>query len=80
MAGPTITAKFVADTAQMTGEVNKATDSMAGSLGSFAKKAALAIGAAFVIDKVVDFGKASVEVALAAALGFFRTRPVRKTP
>lgn len=66
-AGPTIAAKFIADTSKMTDEVDKATSNMASSLGSFAKKAAMALAGAFVVDKVIDFGKASVEAAMADA-------------
>ena len=51
----------------MTGEVDRATSSAGSSLDSFAKNAALAIGGAFVVDKIVDFGKASVEAAAADA-------------
>src|SRR5882672_403846 len=65
--GPTIVAKFLADTSQMTGEVDKATSGAGSKIDGFAKKAALAIGGAFVVDKVVDFGKASVEAAAADA-------------
>jgi hypothetical protein len=64
-SGPTITAKFLADTSKLTGEVDKATSSAGSSLDGFAKKAAVALGGAFVVDKVVDFGKASVEAAAA---------------
>jgi phage-related protein len=64
-AGPTIAAKFIADTSQMQDGVGKATSGMSESIGSFAKKAALAFGAAFAVDKVIEFGKASVEAAAA---------------
>lgn len=66
-AGPSIVTKFIADTSGMTGEVDKAASGMTSSLGSFAKKAALTIGGAFVADKVIEFGKASVEAAAADA-------------
>jgi len=66
-SGPTIVAKFLADTKQLTGEVDKATSSASDRLGSFAKGAALAIGGAFAVDKVVEFGKASVDAAAADA-------------
>ena len=66
-SGPTITAKFLADTSQMTGEVDKATSTAGSKMDSFAKNAAIALGGAFVVDKVVDFGKASVDAAAADA-------------
>jgi hypothetical protein len=66
-AGPTIVAKFVADTSQMTGEVDKATQSAGDRMKGFAKGAALALGGAFVVDKLVDFGKAAVDAAAADA-------------
>src|SRR5262245_53974988 len=66
-SGPTITAKFIADTAQMTGEVDKATSTAGNRMDSFAKGAAIAIGGAFAADKVLDFGKAAVEAASADA-------------
>lgn len=66
-SGPAITAKFLADTSKMTSEVDKAGSNMANSLGSFAKKAAAALAGAFIVDKIIDFGKASVEAAAADA-------------
>jgi hypothetical protein len=65
--GPTITAKFIADTSKMTSEVDKATSDAGTKMSSFAKNAAIALGGAFVVDKVVDFGKKSVEAAAADA-------------
>lgn len=62
-SGPTIVAKFLADTSQMTDEL----DGVGSKMKGFGKKAALAIGGAFAIDQVLDFGKASVEAAAADA-------------
>jgi hypothetical protein len=62
-SGPTITAKFIADTSQLVSEVDKVGNQAGGSLKSFAGKAALAVGGAFAVGKVVDFGKASVKAA-----------------
>ena len=66
-SGPTITAKFLADTSEMTGQIDKATSTAGGKMSSFAKTAATVVGGAFVADKVLDFGKASVEAAAADA-------------
>ena len=66
-SGPTITAKFLADTSKLTSEVDSATSSAGSKMSSFAKGAALAVGGAFAVDKIVDFGKASVEAAAADA-------------
>lgn len=66
-SGPTIVAKFVADTSKMTGDVETAGGKMENSIGKFASKAALAVGGAFAVSAVVDFGKASVEAAAADA-------------
>jgi hypothetical protein len=66
-SGPSIVAKFLADTSQLTSEVDKASNGASDKLGSFAKKASLAIGGAFAVDKVLDFGKASVDAAMADA-------------
>src|SRR4051812_30660357 len=66
-SGPTITAKFLADTSEMSSEIDKATSGATSKLGSFGKTAAAAVGGAFVADKIVDFGKASVEAASADA-------------
>ena len=65
--GPTITAKFIADTSQLTSEVDKAASGAGSRLDGFAKNAAIAIGSAFVADKVIDFGKATVDAAAADA-------------
>ena len=65
--GPTIVAKFLADTSKMTDEVDKATSSAGSKIGGFAKNAALALGGAFAVSSIVDFGKASVEAAAADA-------------
>jgi hypothetical protein len=66
-SGPTILARFLADTSQMTGEVDKATSGASSKLESFGKKAALAIGGAFAVGAIVDFGKESVAAAAADA-------------
>ncbi|HKY66047.1 MAG TPA: hypothetical protein VJM49_06740 [Acidimicrobiales bacterium] len=66
-SGPTIVAKFVADTSKMQSEVNSATSSAGSKIGDFAKKAAVAIGGAFAVQQVVAFGKASVDAAMADA-------------
>jgi hypothetical protein len=63
MAGPTIVARFVADTKELTSAGDTATNSAGGSLKSFAGKAAVAVGGAFAVGAVVDFGKASVKAA-----------------
>ena len=71
-AGPTIVAKFLADTSQMSGEVDKATGSAASKIGSFAKGAALALGVSWRFG-----GIWFVPVLLAfAALDFFLARRV----
>jgi hypothetical protein len=62
-AGPTIVAKFMADTSNLTSEVDKAASGSESKLTNFAKNAALAIGGAFAVAKVVEFGKASVQAA-----------------
>src|SRR3954453_1138500 len=64
--GPAILAKFMADTSQLVGGVDKATSDMSSALSGFAAKAALAIGAAFAVDKVIDFAKGVVEAAINA--------------
>ena len=63
MAGPAITAKFIADTSQMTSEVDKATSSAGGRVKDFAANAAVAIGGAFAVTKIVDFGKQAIDAA-----------------
>ena len=63
MAGPSITTKFLADTSRMTGDVDKATSGMGGSIKNFAKGAAVALGGAFAVDKVIDFTKQSINAA-----------------
>lgn len=62
-AGPQIVAKFVADTSKLTSEVDSATSHASGRMSSFAKGAALAIGGAFAVTKIVEFGKAAVNAA-----------------
>jgi hypothetical protein len=66
-SGPTIVANFVANTSKMTSEVDKATSSTGSKITSWAKGAAVAIGGAFAVSAIVDFGKASVEAAAADA-------------
>jgi hypothetical protein len=66
-SGPTITAKFVADTSQLVNEVGKVEQSAGSRLKSFAGKAALALGGAFAVSQVAEFGKASVDAAAADA-------------
>lgn len=66
-SGPTITAKFLADTSELTSGVDSATSKAGSKMSGFAKTAAIAVGGAFVADKVLDFGKASVEAAAADA-------------
>ena len=66
-SGPTIVAQFVADTSKMTSEVDKASTESGSRLKNFAKGAATALGGAFAVDKIVEFGKASVEAAAADA-------------
>lgn len=62
-SGPAIIARFLADTSQMTDEVDKATTGAGAKIGDFAKKAALAIGGAFAVGQIVDFAKESVKAA-----------------
>ena len=66
-SGPTIVARFLADTSQMVNEVEKGSNSAGSKIKNFAKTAALAVGGAFAVDKVIEFGKASVEAAAADA-------------
>ena len=63
MAGPSILTKWVADTSAMTGEVDKATTGMGGKIKDFAKGAAVALGGAFAVDKVIGFAKESIDAA-----------------
>ncbi len=65
--GPTIVAKFTADATALSKEVDSASSKASSSMSSFGKKAALAIGGAFAVGKIVDFGKASVSAAMADA-------------
>jgi hypothetical protein len=67
VAGPTIIAKFIADTKELVSGVSKGTDDAGSAVKSFGKKAALAVGGAFAVGKVVEFGKASVDAATADA-------------
>jgi len=66
-SGPTITAKFLADTSKMTSEVDKATSGASSKLSSFGKTAGIAIGGAFAVGAIVDFGKSAVDAAAADA-------------
>jgi len=65
-SGPTIVARFLADTKGLTSEVDKAGGAVT-KVGDIAKGAAIALGGAFAVDQVVQFGKASVEAAAADA-------------
>lgn len=62
-SGPTIIAKFLADTSKLTGEVDKAAGGAESRLGSFAKKASLAIGGAFAAKEIIDFGREAIGAA-----------------
>ena len=62
-SGPTITAKFLADTKDLTTGVDQATSGAGGKIKDFAKGAAVALGGAFAIGAVVDFAKGSIEAA-----------------
>jgi hypothetical protein len=66
-SGPTIIAKFIADTSKMESDVASAGSKMESTFGSSAKKLGLALGGAFVAKEVFEFGKASVEAAAADA-------------
>ncbi len=61
--GPTIVAKFIADTSKLTTGVDTAATTAGSKLDGFAKKASLAIGGAFAVDKIVDFAKGAVNAA-----------------
>jgi phage-related protein len=62
-SGPTIVAKFIADTKDLTSGIDKAAGGATSKLKGFAGKAGLALGGAFAIGAVVKFGKASVDAA-----------------
>jgi phage-related protein len=64
-AGPSIVAKFLADTSQMVKEVKDGTDNASSKMGAFAKGAATSIATGFSAVKIVEFGKASVDAAAA---------------
>jgi hypothetical protein len=66
-SGPSIVARFLADTSNLTSEVDKAAGTASNKLGTFAKGAATALGSAFATAKIVEFGKASVDAAAADA-------------
>jgi phage-related protein len=65
-SGPSILARFIADTSQLTSGVDKATNDMSSALTSFALKAGAALAGAFAVDKVIDFAKGGVEAAIKA--------------
>lgn len=67
MAGPSVLVRFLADTNQLKKATDDTTSDLNSSLGSFAKKAAVAVGGAFAVEKVLEFGKASVDAAAADA-------------
>lgn len=62
-SGPTIVAKFVADTNSLTTGVDSATAGAESKLGGFAKRAAGMLAGAFALNKVVDFAKGTVDAA-----------------
>lgn len=62
-SGPTIVAKFIADTSALVSGVTTATGTAGGKLASFGKKAAIAVGGGLAVGKVVEFGKAAVTAA-----------------
>ena len=64
-SGPSIVVEFLAKTSGLTTEVDKAAGTAGNKMAEFGKKAALAVGGAFAINAVVDFGKAAVEAAAA---------------
>lgn len=66
-SGPTIVAKFLADTSDLTSGVDKAAGGMNSKLGGFGKSAGKIIGGAFATGAIVQFGKASVDAAGADA-------------
>ncbi|HXJ64361.1 MAG TPA: hypothetical protein VNN79_11455, partial [Actinomycetota bacterium] len=68
-SGPSIAVKFLADTSNLVSGVDKAAGTASSSIGGFAKKAGVAIGGAFAVGAVVEFGKASVDAAAADAEG-----------
>src|SRR5215471_15125741 len=57
-----VVVRFLADASQVKDEVDKVDDT-GSKIKSWAKGAALAIGGAFAVDKVVEFGKASLDAA-----------------
>jgi hypothetical protein len=61
-SGPSVLVKFLGDATGLKDAADDA-DGVGGRLKGFAKGAALAIGGAFAVDKVVEFGKASVDAA-----------------
>lgn len=66
-SGPTIVAKFVADTKDLTKGVDTAASQNQSRLSSFAKTAAVTIGAAFAATAVINFGKDAIAAATADA-------------
>jgi hypothetical protein len=66
-SGPTIVAKFVADTSNLTKGVDSAATQNQNRLSSFAKTAAITIGGAFAATAVINFGKDAIAAATADA-------------
>jgi len=64
-SGPSIVVEFLAKTSGLTTEVDKAAGTAGNKMAEFGKKAALAVGGAFAVKAVVDFGQAAVEAAAA---------------
>lgn len=62
-SGPSIVTKFLADTTDLKSGVDKGTDAAGSKIESFAKKAAAALGTAFAVTKVVQFGQEAVTAA-----------------
>jgi hypothetical protein len=62
-AGPTIVARFIADTRQLLGSLDDVERQGKSKLGSFASGAALAIGGAFAAAGIADFAKDSIDAA-----------------
>lgn len=66
-SGPTIVAKFIADTSSLTTGVDKAAGGMNTKLGGLSKNAGKLLGGAFATGAIVEFGQASVDAAGADA-------------
>src|SRR5215471_5856692 len=61
--GLDVVVRFLADASQVKDETDKVTSATGSKIKDWAGKAALAIGGAFAVDKIVDFGKESVKAA-----------------